>query len=182
MLRPSRPMIRPFMSSLGIGTTETVVSVTTSAMYRCIVVARMLRAREPPFLPFRFPARKRTIRFVSSLFLYLPSGREPPLGRNPLFLASFSRTPTILFSSSLFSTFRRGGGFLARQPGDTFDFRQLGLAEFFDLDPRGFLQALLLREGGVPAFEIVYFAIEVLFPGSNALLNPKDFVPACLDL
>ena len=37
MLRPSRPMMRPFMSSEGSGTTETVVSETTSLVRRCIV-------------------------------------------------------------------------------------------------------------------------------------------------
>ena len=34
MFRPSRPMIRPFISSLGRGTTETVASATWSAAHR----------------------------------------------------------------------------------------------------------------------------------------------------
>ena len=33
MLRPSRPMIRPFISSLGKATTETVLSFVTSCAY-----------------------------------------------------------------------------------------------------------------------------------------------------
>ena len=33
MLRPSRPMMRPFMSSLGSATTDTVVSATWSAAH-----------------------------------------------------------------------------------------------------------------------------------------------------
>ena len=45
MLRPSRPMMRPFMSSAGSGTTETVVSDTTSAARRWMAVARMRRPR-----------------------------------------------------------------------------------------------------------------------------------------
>ena len=45
MLRPSRPMMRPFMSSEGRGTTEVVVSETTSLVSRCMVVAMILRAR-----------------------------------------------------------------------------------------------------------------------------------------
>ena len=49
MLRPSRPMIRPFMSSLGIGTTETVVSETASVAMRWIVAVRISRARGPAF-------------------------------------------------------------------------------------------------------------------------------------
>ena len=47
MLRPSRPMIRPFMSSLGIGTTETVASETVSAEMRWIVAVRISRERGP---------------------------------------------------------------------------------------------------------------------------------------
>ena len=45
MLRPSRPMMRPFMSSEGSGTTDTVVSVTTSEARRWMEVVRMRRAR-----------------------------------------------------------------------------------------------------------------------------------------
>ncbi len=45
MLRPSRPMMRPFMSSDGSGTTETVVSATWLAAVRWIDSERMLRAR-----------------------------------------------------------------------------------------------------------------------------------------
>ncbi len=45
MLRPSRPMILPFISSEGSATTDTVDSVTTSEARRCTAVARMRRAR-----------------------------------------------------------------------------------------------------------------------------------------
>src|SRR5580765_6381111 len=45
MLRPSRPMIRPFMSSLGRSTTVTVVSMVWSAALRWIACVTMPRAR-----------------------------------------------------------------------------------------------------------------------------------------
>ena len=45
MLRPSRPMIRPFMSSAESWTTETVVSVAWPAASRCMHTERMLRTR-----------------------------------------------------------------------------------------------------------------------------------------
>ena len=45
MLRPSRPMMRPFMSSAGSWTTETVVSAAWPAARRCMTTARMLRTR-----------------------------------------------------------------------------------------------------------------------------------------
>ncbi len=45
MLRPSRPMMRPFMSSDGRLTTETVVSATWLAAVRWMLSERMLRAR-----------------------------------------------------------------------------------------------------------------------------------------
>ena len=45
MLRPSRPMIRPFISSLGRGTTLTVISATWSAAHRWMAVATISRAR-----------------------------------------------------------------------------------------------------------------------------------------
>jgi len=45
MLRPSRPMMRPFMSSEGRLTTETVVSATWLAAVRWMLSERMLRAR-----------------------------------------------------------------------------------------------------------------------------------------
>ena len=45
MLRPSRPMIRPFMSSEGRGTTEVVVCETTSPVSRCMATAMILRPR-----------------------------------------------------------------------------------------------------------------------------------------
>ncbi len=44
MLRPSRPMIRPFISSLGRWTTVTVCSAVWSAATRCIAVTMMSRA------------------------------------------------------------------------------------------------------------------------------------------
>ena len=44
MLRPSRPMIRPFISSLGRLTVVTVTSEVTSVARRWIVVTRMSRA------------------------------------------------------------------------------------------------------------------------------------------
>ena len=45
MLRPSRPMIRPFMSSVGMSTVLTVVSAVCAAAYRWIAVARTSRVR-----------------------------------------------------------------------------------------------------------------------------------------
>ena len=45
MLRPSRPMMRPFSSSDLSSTTETVVSTAWLDATRCITAARMLRAR-----------------------------------------------------------------------------------------------------------------------------------------
>ena len=45
MLRPSRPMIRPFMSSADSCTTDTVVSAAWPAARRCIHTDRMLRTR-----------------------------------------------------------------------------------------------------------------------------------------
>ena len=45
MLRPSRPMMRPFMSSAGSWTTDTVVSAAWPAARRCMTTARMLRTR-----------------------------------------------------------------------------------------------------------------------------------------
>ena len=45
MLRPSRPMMRPFMSSAGSCTTDTVVSAAWPAASRCMTTERMLRTR-----------------------------------------------------------------------------------------------------------------------------------------
>ena len=45
MLRPSRPMMRPFMSSLGSWTTETVVSAAWLAARRCMATERIERTR-----------------------------------------------------------------------------------------------------------------------------------------
>ena len=45
MLRPSRPMMRPFMSSLESCTTETVVSAAWLAARRCMATARIERTR-----------------------------------------------------------------------------------------------------------------------------------------
>ena len=45
MLRPSRPMIRPFISSLGSSTRRVVDSLAWVAARRCIATERMLRAR-----------------------------------------------------------------------------------------------------------------------------------------
>ena len=44
MFRPSRPMIRPFISSLGRGTTVTVVSLEWSAAHRLMAWAIIFRA------------------------------------------------------------------------------------------------------------------------------------------
>ena len=44
MFRPSRPMIRPFISSVGMSTVLTVVSAVCSAAYRWMAVARISRA------------------------------------------------------------------------------------------------------------------------------------------
>ena len=48
MLRPSRPMMRPFISSDGSETTVTVASEVWSAAMRCMTVVRMRRARSSP--------------------------------------------------------------------------------------------------------------------------------------
>ena len=45
MLRPSRPMMRPFMSSAESWTTDTVVSAAWPAAIRCMTTERMLRTR-----------------------------------------------------------------------------------------------------------------------------------------
>ena len=45
MLRPSRPMMRPFISSDGMGTTETVISAVWSTMTRWMAVTTTSRAR-----------------------------------------------------------------------------------------------------------------------------------------
>ena len=45
MLRPSRPMMRPFISSFGSGTTDTVTSLAWSAAQRWMAVAMISRAR-----------------------------------------------------------------------------------------------------------------------------------------
>ena len=45
MLRPSRPMMRPFMSSEGSATRDTVVSAAWPAARRCMHAERMLRER-----------------------------------------------------------------------------------------------------------------------------------------
>ena len=45
MLRPSRPMMRPFMSSAWSWTTDTVVSAAWPAASRCMTTERMLRTR-----------------------------------------------------------------------------------------------------------------------------------------
>ena len=44
MLRPSRPMMRPFISSLGRGTTDTVASATWSAAQRWMAREMISRA------------------------------------------------------------------------------------------------------------------------------------------
>ena len=46
MLRPSRPMMRPFISSLGSGTTETVISETWSEAQRWMARVMISRARD----------------------------------------------------------------------------------------------------------------------------------------
>ena len=48
MLRPSRPMILPFMSSLGSANTLTVDSAVCSLATRWIAIVTILRARSSP--------------------------------------------------------------------------------------------------------------------------------------
>ena len=48
MLRPSRPMMRPFMSSEGRGNTETVDSAVCSDATRWIAMVTIFRARFSP--------------------------------------------------------------------------------------------------------------------------------------
>ena len=48
MFRPSRPMMRPFMSSLGRANTETVDSAVCSDATRWIAIVTILRARSSP--------------------------------------------------------------------------------------------------------------------------------------
>src|SRR4030095_13675323 len=47
MFRPSRPMMRPFRSSLGRSTTETVVSIACSAALRCMASVMYWFGLEP---------------------------------------------------------------------------------------------------------------------------------------
>ena len=65
MLRPSRPMMRPFISSLGIATTDTVDSVVTSDATRCTAVATNFRARSDAS-SLIVASASRTRRFTSS--------------------------------------------------------------------------------------------------------------------
>ena len=51
MLRPSRPMIRPFISSLGSSTSRVVDSLECLAASRCMATERMLRARRSASTP-----------------------------------------------------------------------------------------------------------------------------------
>ena len=72
MLRPSRPMIRPFISSLGSSTRRVVLSPACLAASRCIATERMLRAR------------RSASRLVSALDLLKPAARPgagPPAPR-----------------------------------------------------------------------------------------------------
>ena len=64
MLRPSRPMIRPFMSSLGRSTTETVVSMACSAALRWM--ASVISCRALPAACSRASASRRLTRCAAS--------------------------------------------------------------------------------------------------------------------
>src|SRR6185437_62481 len=48
MLRPSRPMMRPFMSSEGSWTTDTVVSAAWLAARRCVALGLLLDLADDP--------------------------------------------------------------------------------------------------------------------------------------
>ena len=64
MLRPSRPMIRPFRSSLGRSTTDTVVSIACSAALRWIACVMICLALA--FAPSRASASSRLTRLAAS--------------------------------------------------------------------------------------------------------------------
>ncbi len=64
MLRPSRPMMRPFRSSLGRSTTETVVSMVCSAALRWMASVMYCRALAPACS--RASASSRLTRFAAS--------------------------------------------------------------------------------------------------------------------
>ena len=64
MLRPSRPMMRPFRSSLGRSTTETVVSIACSAAQRWIASVMFCFAR--PAAVSRASASSRFTRLAAS--------------------------------------------------------------------------------------------------------------------
>ena len=57
MLRPSRPMMRPFRSSLGRSTTETVVSIACSAALRWMASGRCAARARPRSRALRVSSR-----------------------------------------------------------------------------------------------------------------------------
>ena len=62
---PSRPMMRPFISSLGSGTTETVISLAWSAAQRWMAVAMISRGRFPRPRPCTVASTSRTLAAIS---------------------------------------------------------------------------------------------------------------------
>ena len=101
MLRPSRPMIRPFMSSLGRAKTLTVDSAVCSDATRWIAIVRILRARSSPVLagaaarsrgpaPWRRASRRRR--------RGRPAPRGPPTDVMPATRSSWVRCWSAAFS------------------------------------------------------------------------------------
>ena len=112
MLRPSRPMIRPFMSSDGRSTTETVVSTTCSAAERWMALDMISRAETAAFSRASSSIR-RTVpmasrRASSSIFL------------TSMALASSWVMPEILSSSS--TPFWMASAILASSTSRSFSF------------------------------------------------------------
>ena len=92
MLRPSRPMMRPFMSSAGSWTTETVVSAAWPAASRCMTTERMLRTRRSAsrFVSsstWRTQPRRVVAHLVLELLEQLLLGLRRAHARRPLELA-----------------------------------------------------------------------------------------------
>ena len=89
MLRPSRPMMRPFMSSLGSGNTETVDSLVCSEATRWIAIVTILRARSSPSSRARCSI-SRTVAIASRLASSTTCVRSASLASDAVSRAIFS--------------------------------------------------------------------------------------------
>ena len=79
MFRPSRPMMRPFISSLGSATADTVLSAVCSAARRWMAIEMMRRAsRSAPRLACSLMSRASACGLAAGLVLHpledLPAG------------------------------------------------------------------------------------------------------------